>query len=86
MKTESKESNPEVVDISNSLTEYVGEEEYNEDVCGDYEDVVGAYSQHSQSMDLSTTGKCLYASMKTILYGFQCPEFYIIAIHTLYVK
>ena len=69
VKTESKESNPEVVDISNSVIEYVGEEEYNEDVCGDYEDVVGAYSQHSQSMDLSTTGKCLYASMKTILYG-----------------
>ena len=57
VKTETKESNPEIVDISNSLTEYVGEEEYNEDVCGDYGDADEAYGHNSQSMDLSSTGK-----------------------------
>ena len=57
VKTETKESNPEIVDISNSLTEYVGEEEYNEDVWGDYGDADEAYGHNSQSMDLSSTGK-----------------------------
>ena len=59
VKTETKESTPEVGDgdISNSLTEYVGEEEYNEDVCGDYGDADEAYGHNSQSMDLSSTGK-----------------------------
>ena len=55
VKTELKESNFEV--DNNSVAEYVGEEEYNEDVCGDYGDADEAYGHHSQSMDLSSTGK-----------------------------